>query len=185
MKDTHQKEMPRPAVLPENSNELTRSNRQDFTDRRSSFLKNPLIFGGFDRVAAILRSSRLRLSRKAVVVTSLLLVAIVGYMDYLTGYERPLALFYLLPIWLVTWFVSLRVGLGIAVLSVAVSILSDLAAGIPALRFWNAGMAFVSYALFAGVLAELRTLVGELDRPVQERTAALQREGAPTRAVQE
>ena len=37
-------------------------------------------------------------------------------------------------------------------------------------------MAFVSYALFAGVLAELRTLVGELDRRVQERTAALQRE---------
>jgi hypothetical protein len=73
--------------------------------------------------------------------------------------------------------VSLRVGLGIAVLSVAVSILSDLAAGIPALRFWNAGMAFVSYALFAGVLAELRPLVGELDRRVQERTAALQREG--------
>ena len=70
----------------------------------------------------------------------------------------------------------LRVGLGIAVLSVAVSILSDLAAGIPALRFWNTGMAFVSYALFARVLAELRTLVGELDRRVQERTTALQRE---------
>ena len=40
------------------------------------------------------------------------------------------------------------------------------ASGIPALRFWNAGMAFVSYALFAGILAELRTLVGELDRRV-------------------
>src|SRR5438552_13537034 len=37
-------------------------------------------------------------------------------------------------------------------------------------------MAFVSYALFAGVLSKLRILVGELDRRVQERTAALQRE---------
>jgi len=100
----------------------------------------------------------------------------VGYVDYLTGYERPLLLFYLLPIWLATWFGSLRIGLGIAVLSVAVSMLSDVAAGIPALRFWNAGMAFASYALFAGVLSKLRTLIGELDRRVQERTAALQRE---------
>jgi signal transduction histidine kinase len=103
-------------------------------------------------------------------------VGIVGYIDYLTGYERPLLLFYLLPICLATWFGSLRIGLGIAVVSVVISMLSDLAAGIPALGFWNAGMAFVSYALFAAVLAKLRTLVGELDRRVQERTAALQRE---------
>jgi hypothetical protein len=52
--------------------------------------------------------------------------------------------------------------------------LSDLAAGLPAIGFWNVGMAFISYALFAGVLSKLRTLVGELDRRVQERTAALQ-----------
>jgi len=96
--------------------------------------------------------------------------------DYLTGYERPLLLFYLLPISLAAWFTGLTTGLGIAVLSIAVSMLSDVAAGIPALGLWNAGMAFVSYALFAGVLSKLRTLVGELDRRVQERTAALQRE---------
>lgn len=115
-------------------------------------------------------------SRTAVIVTSLCAVGIVGYIDYLTGYERPLALFYLLPICLATWFVSFRVGLGIAVVSVAVSMLSDVAAGIPALRFWNAGMALASYALFAGVLSKLQTLLEELDRRVQERTAALQRE---------
>ena len=53
---------------------------------------------------------------------------------------------------------------------------SDVAAGIPALRYWNGGMTLTAYALFAGVLAKLRTLVKELDRRVQERTAALQRE---------
>jgi signal transduction histidine kinase len=37
-------------------------------------------------------------------------------------------------------------------------------------------MAFLSYALFAIVLSKLRTLVLELDRRVQERTAALQYE---------
>ncbi len=115
---------------------------------------------------------------KALVITCLLLVGVVGYVDYLTGYERPLLLFYLLPISLAAWFGTFFMGLGIAVISIAVSMLSDVAAGIPALGFWNAGMAFVSYALFAGVLSKLRILVGELDRRVQERTAALQREMA-------
>jgi signal transduction histidine kinase len=54
--------------------------------------------------------------------------------------------------------------------------LSDVASGIPALRFWNAGMALASYAVFAGVLSKLQTLLEELDRRVHERTAALQRE---------
>ena len=131
----------------------------------------------FDKILTSLRRPPLfGVSRIALIVTCLCGVGIVGYVDYLTGYERPLALFYLLPIWLATWFVSFRIGLAIAVVSVAVSMLSDVAAGIPALRFWNAGMAFASYSLFAGVLAKLRTLVGELDRRVQERTAALQRE---------
>src|SRR6266478_7113832 len=125
------------------------------------------------------RGSRaFKVSRKSVIVASFLLVGAVGYVDYLTGYERPLLLFYLLPISLAAWFGGFLTGLGIAVVSIAVSMLSDVAAGIPALRFWNAGMAFVSYALFAGMLSKLRTLVGELDRRVQERTAALQREVA-------
>jgi signal transduction histidine kinase len=119
---------------------------------------------------------RFSFSRKTLAIACLFLVGVVGYVDYLTGYERPLLLFYVIPISLATWFGNLFTGLGIAIISIAVSILSDLAAGIPALGFWNAGMAFASYALFAGVLAKLRTLIGELDRRVQERTAALQRE---------
>ena len=138
----------------------------------------------FDRLVADLRRNPpFRVSQTALVATCLCVVGIVGYVDYATGYERPLLLFYLVPISLATWFGSLRIGLGIAVVSVAASMLSDLAAGIPTLGLWNAGMAFASYALFAGVLGKLRTLVGELDRRVQERTAALQREMAERRRL--
>src|ERR1044071_4409582 len=130
-----------------------------------------------DRIVADLRrSSPFRISRTALVVACLCVVGFVGYIDYATGYERPLLLFYIVPISLATWFASLRIGLVIAVISVAASMVSDLAAGIPALRLWNAGMAFVSYALFAGVLSKLHTLLKELDRRVQDRTAALKRE---------
>jgi signal transduction histidine kinase len=135
--------------------------------RASRFPKIISGLGGFTRLA---------IPRPTLVITCLLLVGVVGYIDFLTGYERPLLLFYLIPISLAAWFGCFLLGLEIALVSIAVSMLSDLAAGIPALGFWNAGMAFASYALFAGVLAKLRTLIGELDRRVQERTAALQHE---------
>ena len=116
--------------------------------------------------------------RGALVAACLLLVAVVGYIDYVTGYERPLLLFYLLPISLAVWFGSLLFGLSVAVIAIVAWMWSDLAAGIPALGFWNVGMAFASFALFAGMLSKLRMLVRELDRRVLERTAALQREVA-------
>jgi len=133
----------------------------------------------FDAVIANRRRfPRFTLSRKGLVVVCLLLVGTVGYIDYATGYERPMLLFYLLPISVATWFGGLVLGLAFVITSVIVWMVSDLAAGIPALRFWNIATASVSYALFAAVLSKLRTLMRELDRRVNERTAALQREVA-------
>src|SRR3984893_16873486 len=113
----------------------------------------------------------------ALIAACLLLVAVIGYIDYVTGYERPLLLFYLLPISLAVWFGNLLFGLSIAVLAIVAWMWSDLAAGIPALGFWNVGMAFTSFALFAGMLSKLRTLVRGMGRRVLERAAAPRREG--------
>ena len=73
------------------------------TITRQSRLKE-IIFGlgGF---------SRLTFPRPALVIVCFSLVGVVGYFDYLTGYERPMLLFYLLPISLATWFSSLLLGL--------------------------------------------------------------------------
>jgi signal transduction histidine kinase len=114
----------------------------------------------------------------ALIAGCLFLVAIIGYIDYVTGYERPLLLFYLLPISLAAWFGNLLLGLVVAVIGIVAWMWSDLAAGIPTLGFWNVCMAFASFALFAGMLSKVRTLVRELDRRVLERTAALQHEVA-------
>jgi signal transduction histidine kinase len=125
------------------------------------------------------RLSHWTLYRKGTLITvCLFLVAIIGYVDYATGYERPLLLFYLLPISLAVWFGNLLFGLLVGVIAVVAWMCSDLAAGIPVLGFWNVGMAFTSFAIFAGMLSKLRTLVRELDKRVLERTAALQREVA-------
>src|SRR5204862_3951483 len=122
-----------------------------------------------DRIMVDLRRTPiLRVSRTALVVTCLCIVGIVGYIDYLTGYERPLLLFYLVPISLATWFGSLQIGLGMAVVSVAASMLSDLAAGIPRLGFWHGGVALASSALCTGVAGQLRSVVVEVGRCLQD-----------------
>ena len=122
------------------------------------------------------RTGGLAFGRGTMAAVSLVLVCIIGYIDYRTGYERSLSLFYLVPISLGTWFVGLFFGLFMATLSVVVWVMSDLAAGIPAVRIWNAGMAVASYFAFTIVLYKLCTLLRELDQRVRDRTIALQRE---------
>jgi signal transduction histidine kinase len=104
------------------------------------------------------------------------LVAGLGYIDYLTGYEQSFLLFYLLPIGLATWWGNFLFGAVVSLLSVIAWIVSDLAAGVPAVGFWNGGMALASYFVYSFLLANLRTLFRELDQRVRDRTEALRLE---------
>src|SRR5438477_6905720 len=126
---------------------------------------------------------RLKISRKALTIACLVLAGVIGYVDYLTGYEHSMLLFYFLPISLAAWFANFAFGITIVILCVTTWVLTDLASGIPALGFWNIGMAFASYVLFAGVVSKLGTLVRELDRRVDERTAAYERETVERRRL--
>ena len=119
---------------------------------------------------------RLKISRASLTIICLILAGIIGYIDYVTGYEHSMLLFYFLPISLAAWFGNFAFGIMMVVVCVTTWVLSDVASGIPSLGFWNIGMASASYVLFAGVVAKLGTLVRELDRRVDERTAAYERE---------
>lgn len=118
----------------------------------------------------------MKVSHRSLTIGCLILAGVIGYVDYLTGYEHSLLLFYFLPISLAAWFANFAFGIMLVVVCVTIWVLADLASGIPALGFWNIGMAFASYVLFAGVVSKLGTLVRELDRRVEERTAAYERE---------
>lgn len=111
-------------------------------------------------------------------LVAFLLVGVIGYLDYATGYEQSLLLFYLIPISLVIWFGNVWFGLFFSVLSVSASVISDVAAGIPFLQFWNIGMALTAYIIFTMLFWKLRSLLYELDQRVKDRTAALRREVA-------
>jgi signal transduction histidine kinase len=107
---------------------------------------------------------------------AILLVALLGYVDYLTGYEQTFLLFYLLPIALGTWFIGATFGFVLSSLSVAAWVISDLADRVPFAGMWNVGMAVAAYLVFTAILWKLRTLVQTLDDRVRDRTEALHRE---------
>ena len=133
----------------------------------------------FDRVIAKLQNFRhLRLRRTSLVIASVFLICVVGFVDYLTAYDRPVLLFYLLPISVAAWFGGFGFSLSIAIACVGAWLLSDVAGGTTFEGWWNLGMAFAAFVVFAGVLSKLATLVRELDRRVDQRTADLKREMA-------
>jgi signal transduction histidine kinase len=132
---------------------------------------------GFTRIGAAWPPRFLiKMTRPRMIATSLSLIAVMGWIDYATGYEQTFLLFYLVPIALGVWYGSLPFGLIFSALSVTAWVGSDLAAGLPTEGFWNIAMALFAYFVFAVLLSNLRTLLNELDQRVRERTAELQRE---------
>ena len=111
-----------------------------------------------------------------VLFVSLLLTGLLGYLDYLTGYDKSLLLFYLLPIALATWFGDVLFGFLFSILAVVAWFLSDLEARVPRAGFWNLAMALAAYIVFTFLLSKLRTVFNELDERVRERTKALRHE---------
>src|SRR5512138_2523902 len=70
-------------------------------------------------------------------IIGLILVAILGYIDYLTG-EYTLLVFYLIPIALVTWYVGCWRGILIALLSGFANFIADyMSASNLGLFYWD------------------------------------------------
>ena len=123
-----------------------------------------------------------RQSRAFLAVAALIIVIAVGLVDYATSREISFSVFYLLALGLATWFVGRGFGCFISVLSVAVSLAGDLAAGerYPSLLVpcWNASIVLAFYLVVVWLLARLRSLYRELEMRVRQRTAALTEEMA-------
>lgn len=112
------------------------------------------------------------------IVIALLLTMAIGYVDYVTGYEVKMELFYLLPIAYATWFVGQRFGILFSVLAIVTTEYSDIMAGKQyaniSIEFWNAAMYLVFYVIVT-VLLKLRktiqqreSLLAELDRALDQ-----------------
>ena len=98
--------------------------------------------------------------------------AVLLVLDFLSGARISFALFYLMPIGLVTWNLGRRAGIGTALLCTVASLVADLmvpGAEHDLVPYWNAIGRFAVFIAFAILLATLRdTLVTQRNRAERE-----------------
>lgn len=111
---------------------------------------------------------------------SLVIVAVVGIFDFLTGFELNFFAFYLIPVILAVWFVGRGFGIFVSALCVVVSISGDVIAGAryssSLVPVWNISISLTFFFVVVWILARLRSLHNELEERVRQRTAALNNE---------
>jgi two-component sensor histidine kinase len=117
-----------------------------------------------------------RISRTAAAALAIALVAVIAWFDYATG-DFSLAVFYLAPVVLATWYAGRATGWFIGLLSAAAWLLADQllsqANGELFRPYWNAAMLALIYGIVAHLLSATERLQAELRNRVERRTASL------------
>ena len=108
------------------------------------------------------------------------LVALFGLVDYLTGFQLSLLVFYMVPLCLAVAAVGWRFGMATSFLCVATWLSGDLLAGAhyanPFIPVWNALIALGTYLVVVWLLASVISLHRETEERIRQRTAALTEE---------
>jgi diguanylate cyclase (GGDEF)-like protein len=93
-------------------------------------------------------------------VAGLTITGLLGILDYATGNEISLSLFYLIPIFLVTWAVDLKTGLFMSFISGLMLLVAEIAAGQvyshPILYLLNTLVRTLFYVVVVYLVAELQ-----------------------------
>lgn len=101
-----------------------------------------------------------KMSRPSVITAAILLVLLIGFFDYVTGYELSASLFYMLPVMLLTWSAGITAATSLSVLSAATWLFADVMSGHSyshlAIPLWNTVMRFGFFMLGAYFLSALR-----------------------------
>jgi len=96
----------------------------------------------------------------AIRVLSMLVLLLIGWIDYITGYELGFFIFYFIPVAISSWFISRRSGLFMACTAAIVWYLSDRFTFHPYshayLIYWEMWMRFVSFLTTALTVARIR-----------------------------
>jgi len=111
-----------------------------------------------------------------IIAGSFCIALLLGLVDYYTGPEIALSIFYLLPIAIVSWYTGTLPGILLSVTSALVWVLADVGAGhvyvsglVP---FWNTLMRLGMFIIISLLLAELRKNI----RMLYQREMQIQRE---------
>jgi PAS domain S-box-containing protein len=117
-----------------------------------------------------------RLSKKWVMAIAVALVGLTGAIDHVTGVELQVAILYLIPVALASWYVSQGAGLIIGTISSLVWLIADLTAGHvnanPLFVIWNATIFLCFFLLVVILLARIQDTLYRLKREVRQRLEA-------------
>jgi len=120
-------------------------------------------------------------------LASLLSLAAVSYIDYVTGYESLFFVFYFIPVGLCGWYLGRFVALTMALLSGAswfvVDVLSDHHYPHELIRYWNSLTCFLAFAILGFVLRHLRLSRDEERKARRELEQALAELQESTREI--
>lgn len=96
------------------------------------------------------------------VAIGVILIVLVGYVDYLTGYEYAFSLFYLIPITLIVWFAGRNLGLIASLFSAAAWLTADIYAGSqytkPLVYVWNTIIRLIFFVVVTLLLSIIKRL---------------------------
>lgn len=100
-------------------------------------------------------------SHAGVISAAVVLIAVIGVADLLTGFDISVGLFYLLPVFIAAWYGGRMAGLAVAGLSSVAWLLANLftarGAELPSLvMVWNAGTRLGFFAIVSYLLSRLR-----------------------------
>ncbi len=104
-----------------------------------------------------------RKTRTNIITTAIMMVIMLGVLDYLTGYEFSFSIFYLLPVLFAGWFAGKLPAAVVSFLSSTSWLCAELLAGKTYSHFailaWNSIMLLLFFLLFAYLLDAIHTLL--------------------------
>lgn len=109
---------------------------------------------------------------------SLFLLLLIGWLDYITGYEFGFFIFYFIPVSIAAWFCGKRPGLAIALASAFCWYLSDKYTHHPYSEaffiYWEVFMRLISFLTTSLTVSRIRQMLLNEERLNGELRAALQ-----------
>jgi signal transduction histidine kinase len=114
--------------------------------------------------------------RVAILLGCPLLIAAIGYGDYIEGSENSMLLLYLVPIGLATWYVGMVAGFAMALLSSISDVTSDILAQVPQSNWWDLLTTIIYFAIFIVLLSRCHNLIETMRARIEERTVELREE---------
>jgi signal transduction histidine kinase len=125
-----------------------------------------------------IREYKILTSRRQVVVTAIICLALLGYVDWITGPNVAITCFYLIPVCLLTWFAGRRIGYIASAIHALVwlAIDADTVGILSLLAYWNAVVRFLLFAVIVWLVYLCKNLTAEIEKLIRDKTEVLQRE---------